>query len=202
MRVEKARRDLLRLNEQRAEKRRKDELALQDCMEKASADHVEMMFLCEQYMQRECYKAVKQVEQGLSSISSRVAKLKELKKHITIYVKGLGWSEYHTTWSVNGKQHTVEYLTHHLKYIITDSCLKNKQANKPTISLPSRRPLPSLGVQTVDVRAKNEDDTTLLSEMENKWNEERLRLINKRLSDEIQLCQPSYAPEVQVRMKL
>ena len=45
----RARRNLHRLKEQRAGKRRKDELALQEQMEKASADHAETLFLCEQY---------------------------------------------------------------------------------------------------------------------------------------------------------
>ena len=58
---------------------------------------------------------------------------------------------------------------------------------KLTISLPSRRPLPLLGVQTVDARAKNEEDATLSSEMENKCNEERLRLTNERFRDEMRL---------------
>ena len=73
---------------------------------------------------------------------------------------------------------------------------------KPTISLPSRRPLPLLGVQTIDTRAKNEEDATLSSEMENKYNEERLRLINEGFRDEMRLCQPSCAPELKVGMRL
>ena len=89
MRVEKARRDFHRLKEQRAEKRRKDEIALQERIEKASADHVETLFLYEQYVQGECYKTVEEVERGLAAISSQTGKVKELKKHITIYVKGL-----------------------------------------------------------------------------------------------------------------
>ena len=201
MRVEKARRDLQRLKEQRAEKRRKDELALEERMEKASEEHAEILFLYEQHVQGECYKTVEDADQGLATISSQAGKLKELKKHITIYVKGLGWSEYHTAWSVNGKPHSVEYLAHHLKYVITDSSLKNKQATKPAITLPSRRPLPSLGMQTVDARAKNEEDATLSNEMENKSNEERLRLINEGVRDEMRLRQPSCSPELEVGMK-
>ena len=73
---------------------------------------------------------------------------------------------------------------------------------KLTISLPSRRPLLSLGVQTVNVRAKNEEDTTLSSEMENKCNQEQLRLINKGFRDEIRLRQISCTPELKVVMKL
>ena len=47
MRPYKARRDLLRLKEQRAKKRRKDEIALKSRMSKASEDHIDIMFLCE-----------------------------------------------------------------------------------------------------------------------------------------------------------
>ena len=38
--------------------------------------------------------------------------------------------------------------------------------------------------------------------MENKCNEERLRLINEGLRDEMRLRQPSYAPDLKVGMKL
>lgn len=128
--------------------------------------------------------------------------MKGLKKQITMCVKGLGWSEYHTAWSANGKQHSMEHLTHHLNRIITGSASKNKQGIKSAISLPSRRPLPSLDIQTVDIRSKNEEDATLSSEMKSKCNEERLRLINEGLRDEIRLRQPSYAPHLKVDMKL
>ena len=82
---------------------------------------------------------------------------------------------------MNGKLHSLEYLTYYLKFIITNSTSKKKQAIKLTISLPSKRRLPSLGVWTVNTRAKNEEDATLSSEMENKCNEEWLRLINEGL---------------------
>ena len=109
MRVEKARKDFHRLKEQRAEKRIKDELALQKQMEKASVEHVEIMFLYERYVQGDCCKTVQQVEQGLAKINTQTGKLKVLKNNITMHVKGLGWSEYHTPWSANGKQHSIQF---------------------------------------------------------------------------------------------
>ena len=44
MHPHKAPRDFIRLKDQRAEKRIKDEISLQHSMEKASADHVKLIF--------------------------------------------------------------------------------------------------------------------------------------------------------------
>ena len=62
MGVEKEREDFQRLKEQRAEKMITDELDLQQHMDKASADHVELMFMNEIFVQGDCYKTVEQVE--------------------------------------------------------------------------------------------------------------------------------------------
>ena len=110
MRVEKARKDFHRLKEQCAEKRIKDELALQQQMEKASVEHVEIMFLYERFMQGDCYKTVQQVEQGLAAINTKTSKLNVFKKNISTCVKGLGWSECYAPWSASGKQHAIEFL--------------------------------------------------------------------------------------------
>ena len=202
----KARRDLVRLKEQRAEKRRKDELAMKQQLVKASEEHVENMFLYDMCIQGECYKTVDEVERGISGILTQTGKLKELKRVITIYVKGLGWSEYHTPWSIriDGKQrqHTVGYLKNHLIHIITDSTAKNKQVIKPSINVASRKDLPSLGVATVDVRETDEKDNLLINEMNDKCSEERLRLINQGIRDEMRLRQPSYAPDLCVGNKI
>ena len=64
-------------------------------MEKASVEHVEIMFLYEIFMQNDGYKTVQQVDQGLAAINTKTGKLNVLKKNISTCVKGLGWSEYH-----------------------------------------------------------------------------------------------------------
>ena len=56
-------------------------------MEKASVEHVEIMFLYERFMQGDCYKTVQQVEQGLAAINTKTGKLNVLKKNISTHVK-------------------------------------------------------------------------------------------------------------------
>ena len=51
MRADKARRDFERLKERRFEKRVKDGIEIRESMEKASPDHVELIFLYERHMQ-------------------------------------------------------------------------------------------------------------------------------------------------------
>ena len=96
----------------------------------------------------------------MEAISTQTGKLKELKRNITIYVKGLGWSEHYAPWSIkiDGKQrqHSPECLKNHLMHVINDSKLNNKQVIKPVINVPSKRNLPSLGVAAVDVRESDE----------------------------------------------
>jgi len=99
MRPHKARRDLLRLKEQRAEKRRKDKIALESRMSKVSEDHIDIMFLYERYTQGECWRTVEKVNDKLIKIKGKTSIRNILKDQITIYVKGLGWKEYHTAWS-------------------------------------------------------------------------------------------------------
>ena len=152
-------------------------------MEKASVEYVEIMFLCERFVQGDCCKTVQQVEQCLAAINTKMGKLNALKKNISTHVKGLEWSEYHTPWSANGLQHAIEFLKNHLTHIITDSSTSNKQAQNPVFSMPSRNKLPSLGMLTVDVRAQEEEDEDALASMETNCNEERQRLIEEGLRD-------------------
>ena len=171
-------------------------------MEKASAEHVEIMFLYERCMQGDCWKSLEEVDQGLACISGQLAKRNTLKKHITIYVKGLGWHDYHTTWSLNGTLRPIECLAEHLKFIIIDSQANNRRIERPKISMPMRKALPQLGEVTVDVRAKFEEDNDAMNDMQLKCNETRVRLINKGIRDEMRLRQPSYAPDLKQGMKI
>jgi hypothetical protein len=50
------------LKEQCTKKRIKDEIALREQIEKASAEYVELIFLYERYIQGNYYKTVAQVE--------------------------------------------------------------------------------------------------------------------------------------------
>ena len=125
-----------RLRDQRAEKMRKDELALQCRMKKSSSDHADTMFLYERHVQGNCWTTVEQVEVELSKIKGITAQRNTLKDQITTHVKGLKWKEHHTPWSFQGKLHSVDYLKEHLLHIITDSTRRNKTIESPSMSLP------------------------------------------------------------------
>ena len=110
-----------RLRDQRAEKMRKDELALQCRIEKISSDHVDIMFLYKRHVQGDCWTTVEQVEVELSKTKGITAQRNALKDQITMHAKGLKRKECHTPWSFQGKLHSVDYLKEHLLHIITDS---------------------------------------------------------------------------------
>ena len=123
-------------------------------MSKDSAENVDLMFMHEYHANFECYKTTEEVENGLASASNEKGIIKVLRNNIVTHAKGLGWSECHTPWSINGKQHSVDCLKRHLMHIVTDSTLKNEQATAPVMNFPSRKDLPTLGNLTVDVRSK------------------------------------------------
>ena len=81
-----------------------------------------------------------------------------LKEHISNYVKGFGWSELKICWYVQIKKHAVEYLLEDLLHFMCNNALNNKPKTKPHIVMPIGKTLPSLGVRTADVRAKEKDD--------------------------------------------
>ena len=68
--------------------------------------------------------------------------------------------------------------------------------------MPSRNKLPSLGMLTVDVRAQEEEDEDALASMETNCNEERQRLIEEGLRDEMKLRQPPFTPDLHVGIKM
>ena len=75
-------------------------------------------------------------------------KYESIKESINIWVKGFGWTQFHQSWSKDGKQHSIEFLDEKLKCIIK---LEKKLSipDKPPINIPKRKKLPTLGKQTV-----------------------------------------------------
>ena len=75
-------------------------------------------------------------------------KYESIKESINIWVKGFGWTQFHQSWSKDGKQHSVEFLAEKLKCIIK---LEKKLSipAKPPINIPKRKKLPTLGKQIV-----------------------------------------------------
>ena len=72
------------------------------------------------YFSPACWKTSKQVDCELKKLKSKSAKLKFLKSNIQMRVKGMGWKDLHTPWSVNNIYYTPEQLTIKLKHIISE----------------------------------------------------------------------------------
>ena len=82
--------------------------------------HIDAIFYYKMYSSLACWKTFKQIDCELKKLNSKTAKLKYLKSNIRIRVLGMGWSDLHTPWSINGKYYTPEKLTVKLKYIISE----------------------------------------------------------------------------------
>ena len=145
LRPYKAQEDLRKLKEQRREKIRKEELALEVSTEKASESYIERLFLWERYDNGECWMNEVQVRSEVAKIPDKGRKRSTLKNQITIWVKGCGMSEHHTPWSIQRQLRAIDYLQDHLISIIKDVTRDNTVIRKPTFDAPMRKALPSLG---------------------------------------------------------
>ena len=137
-------------------------------MRKASEDQIDIMFLYERYTQGDCQRTVEKVNDELIKIKRKTSMQNTLKDQITIYVKELGWKEYHTAQSSQDHPHSIEYFREHLIHIIQDSISLNKTVKPSSISLPMQKELPTLGNVTIDIRAKNEEYIQNKTRMNNK----------------------------------
>ena len=72
-------RDAKRLKEQRDAKRKKDELALMLQADKASEAYVEALFLWKLYEEGKCWDSVQKVQDELSKLNTKMAKIRALK---------------------------------------------------------------------------------------------------------------------------
>ena len=127
------------------------------------------------------------LEEGLSKIPSVVAKRCALKEHITTHVKGLGWKEYHTPWSYQGRLRSLECLKEHLIFIINHSQENNKPIASPIMKITTRKTMPSLGEATVDKREKEEADESTLNELQSQSQSLRLSMIAEGKRDEMKM---------------
>ena len=102
----------------------------------------------------------------LKKLTSENMRYSALKENIMIRVKGMNWEWCRHAWSKDGKKYSVKELAQHLRCI-------NKEEKKydispgPSINVPTRTHLPTLGTQTCDVAAL---DRRFLSD-ENKFKE-------------------------------
>ena len=127
-------------------------------------------------MNNEYYRNIEEVESCLAAILTQTTKLKELKRNITIYVKGLGWPEYYNPWSIRvnsrQRQHSPEYLKNYLIHTINNSILKNKKAILPIINVLSKQDLLSLEAAIIYIRESEEKNVILINKMGKKCSEE------------------------------
>ena len=75
---------------------------------------------------------------------------------------------------------------------------KKETIIKPTILLPVRKKLPSLGFATVDSRSKDEEDKQAISTMEDQTDAKRIEPINNGKRDKMTLKQARCAPQLSV----
>ena len=122
----------------------KDEIALQVQKDKASETCIEVLFLQKLCEDGKCQLAVEQTMLELLKLSGKVAKMKVIKLQIIIWVKGFGFTEYHTNQSLHSAVHSTEYLQDHLFYIITNMIEIGKKIIKPGVQALRKKQLPVL----------------------------------------------------------
>ena len=110
----------------------------------------------------------------------------------------MSFDEHHAAWSFRGTFHSVEYLKLHLVCIITDIRVTGKQIKKRIIAAPINKDLPILGMHTVYVMGKKEEDNEHRSEREERSSELRTELTNQGKRDEMSMLQPCAAPTLKV----
>ena len=71
-------------------------------------------------------------------------------------MKGFGWTQFHQSWSENGRPHSVEYLATKLKDMFKTA--KLTIPTEPPINTPKRIKLPVLGNQIEMVKALDKDN--------------------------------------------
>ena len=131
----------------------KEKMAKKKNMDKATEDYIEAAYLINMYDSAACIKDnPRNVKKILQKVKSKTAKYNALKTNITIRIKGFGWEWAHHAWSKNGKVYTVEKLTKHLEWIITEENKKNlKVPTRPKPKVPQRAVTGMLGTPTEDV---------------------------------------------------
>ena len=124
--------------------------------------------------------------------------MRALKQQISIYVKGHSLSQYHTAQSSQGTLFSVEYLTTHLIYIITNMRSTGQEFTKLQLSAPRKKNLPALGIEIVHVRGKKEEDNAHAMELEDRSLILRSEMIAHGKLDEMSKLQPSSLPTLKL----
>ena len=126
----------------------KEEMIKEKGLQKATEEYIDAIYYYNMYNSSGCWKSANEVNRGLRQLQTKKDKYESIKENINIRVKGFGWTQFHQSWSKDGKQHSVEFLAEKLKFIIKQE-RKLSIPDKPPINIPKRKKLPTLGKQTV-----------------------------------------------------
>jgi hypothetical protein len=141
------------LERQAKARRIKEELIKEKGLEKATEDYIDALYYYQMYFSPACWKTdPKIVATELKKLTSENMRYSALKENILIRVKGMSWEWCRHAWSKDGKKYSVKELAQHLRWIIKEE-KKYDVPSGPSINVPTRTHLQTLGTQTCDVAA-------------------------------------------------
>ena len=184
------------LDKQHEAKKKRQNLLRQRKMLAAQEDYANALTLIDMFYSPACWRSKSVAKTEFEKLPSRTAKLNSVKEQIRIRVKGFGWTDLHHPWSENGVEFSPEHLLSHLMDKIIPEQNKRQLPIEPTMNLPSRKHLPQLGTQTLDVakleeRYESERETAVAEAIKL-----REQMENEGATDRHERLQPSVSPAV------
>ena len=179
--------------ERQAKARRiKEELIKEKSLETVTEEYIDALYYYQMYFLAACWKTdPKIVATELKKLTSENMRYSALKENIMIRVKGMNWEWCRHAWSKDGKKYSVKELAQHLRWIIKEE-KKYDIPPGPSINVPTRTHLPTLGTQTCDVAAWIAGS----SPMKTNSNKELKRLAVNKNQRERAACIPSCSHSV------
>ena len=176
------------LERQAKARRIKEELIKEKGLEKATEEYIDTLYYYQMYFSAACGKTdPKIVATELKKLTSENMRYSALKENIMIRVKGMSWEWCRHAWSKDGKNYSVKELAQHLRWIIKEE-KKYDIPPGPSINVPTRTHLPTLGTQTCDVAGT--------SPMKTNSNKELKKLAVNENQRERAACSPSCSHSV------
>ena len=155
-------------------------------------EYIDALYYYQMYFLAACWKTdPKIVATELKKLTSENMRYSALKENIMIRVKGMSWEWCRHAWSKDGKKYSVKELVQHLRWIIKEE-KKYDVPPGPSINVPTRTHLPTLGTQTCDVAAWIAGS----SPMKTNSNKELKRLAVNKNQRERAACIPSCSHSV------
>jgi hypothetical protein len=145
------------LERQRQMKEKKEELAKEKQNENATDEYIEALVYHSMYSSDACWKSVGEVTSGLKHLKYKKDKEQSIKDNIQIRYKGFRWEDWKSHWSHTSVKYSIPQLEKRLKELIKGEKKKKRPIpDNPTIPVPERAAMPTLGTST--------KQTTLLDE--------------------------------------